>query len=89
MLEDSNHPERRTRARHRIASSCSLYLCGTGETCEGILRSLDFGGARVKLNSRNMALSGRVLLRTRTEDQGAFRVVWQNGQEIGLQSLIA
>jgi hypothetical protein len=89
MLEDANQPERRTRARKRIASACDLYLCATGETCGGILRSLDFGGARVKLNSRNIALSGRVQLRTGSEDHGSFRVVWQNGQEIGLQSLIA
>jgi len=89
MLQESNHPERRTRARQRIAFSCDLYLCATGETCGGILRSLDFGGARVKLNSRNIALSGRVQLRTGTEDHGSFRVVWQNGQEIGLQALIA
>ncbi|MBB5747393.1 hypothetical protein [Brevundimonas variabilis] len=88
MLQDLDHPERRTRARQRIASACELYLCATGETCAGILRSLDFGGARVKISSRSIVLSGRVQLRSRTQDHGTFRVVWQNGQEIGLQALI-
>lgn len=88
MLQDIDHPERRTRARQRIASSCDLYICATGETCAGILRSLDFGGARVKLSSRNIVVSGRIQLKTRREDHGTFQVVWQNGQEVGLQALI-
>ena len=88
MLTDLDHPERRTRARQRIASWCELYLCTTGETCEGILRSLDLGGARVKLNSRSIVLTGRIQLRTKTEDHGSFLVVWQNGPEIGLQAMI-
>lgn len=88
MLTDLDHPERRTRARQRIASSCELYICTTGETCDGILRSVDLGGARVKLNSRSIVLTGRIQLKTKTEDHGSFRVVWQNGQEVGLQALI-
>lgn len=89
MLTDLDHPERRTRARQRIASSCELYLCSTGETCDGILRSVDLGGARVKLNSRSIVLSGRIQLKTKTKDHGLFRVVWQNGPEVGLQAMIA
>ena len=89
MLTDLDHPERRTRARQRIASSCELYLCSTGETCDGILRSVDLGGARVKLNSRSIVLSGRIQLKTKTQDHGLFRVVWQNGPEVGLQAMIA
>lgn len=89
MIIELDHPERRNRARQRIASACEVHVCTTGEKCDAILRSLDLGGARVKVNSRSIVLTGRVQLRTKTDDYGLFQVVWQNGQEVGLQALLA
>lgn len=88
MLIELDQPERRNRSRQRIASACEVHVCTTGETCDAILRALDLGGARVKLNSRSLVLTGRIQLRTKTEDHGMFQVVWQRGQELGLQALV-
>lgn len=88
MLTELDHPDRRNRSRQRIASACDVHICATGETYDAILRSLDLGGARVKLNARNIILTGRIQLRTKTEDHGVFQVVWQRGQEVGLQALV-
>lgn len=84
MFKSAHHPERRARVRRRIATPCTLDLGASGRV-DGMLRELDDGGARVKVGARNLVLSGTVHLQTRTGVRGAFSVVWQVGQQIGLR----
>jgi hypothetical protein len=88
MIIQRDEVDRRNRGRQRIAYDCELYLSTTGERFEAILRSLDAGWARVKLKSTNFQLTGQIRLQTKTEDHGMFRVVWQKGREVGLQTLV-
>lgn len=86
MYQSSYYPERRARIRRRIAKRCILHL-GAAGSIEGMLRELDAGGARVKITPRNMTLAGKLHLETSSDDHGTFSVVWQIGQQVGLQAV--
>ena len=89
MYSDAQMPERRRHVRSRTAIPCMLELAALGGAVDGMLREMDSGGARVKLSARGIKLKGVVLIRTGATAHGRFWVVWQEGQQVGLQSLAA
>ncbi len=86
MQGGSTQGDRRAWVRPRIAQPCTVWLEATGEVVSGVLRERNKGGARVKLSTRALVLSGMVRVTTGAE-QEPYRVVWQEGAVVGLKTL--
>lgn len=83
-MSDNKIPEQHGHPSKRCALPCILTFGARGEATTGILREIDDAGARVKLQTRGLQLSGPVTVAVSTGMRYDMRVLWQKGQELGL-----
>ncbi|HEY0600267.1 PilZ domain-containing protein [Brevundimonas sp.] len=79
--------DNRRRERRRIAVTAQIVYGPMRESHAVVVRNMHEGGAKVRLTAtRGVTFSGRVVLKLETGDR-CCAVVWQAGDEIGLQFL--
>ena len=77
--------DNRRRERPRIAVTAQIVHGPLKESHAVVVRNMHEGGAKVRLtSSRGVILSGQVVLKL-TAGERDCTVVWQEGNEVGLQ----